>query len=121
MALRMAIDLSLHLVSRQTPRNNAEALELANHTRTWSACLLLDSWNVVKHGRLPTLREPEHEIRVQDVRSLQTEFERRIFKAVNEFMQFAKAGNAVSTSRQYVNVCLCYMPTDGLHGFDQAL
>ncbi|KAF8755612.1 Fungal specific transcription factor domain [Rhizoctonia solani] len=53
MALRMATDLNLHLASRQAPVNRTEALELANHIRTWRACLLLDSWSSVKHGRLP--------------------------------------------------------------------
>ncbi|KAB5590127.1 Fungal specific transcription factor domain containing protein [Ceratobasidium theobromae] len=96
MALRMAMDLTLHLASYRTPGSNSEALELINHTRTWNACLLLDSWNAIKHGLLPTLREPEHVvIRTPDTRSLQTEFEHRIFKVVNHFMQFAKAGQGV--------------------------
>lgn len=99
MALRMAMDLTLHLASYRTPGSNSEALELINHTRTWNACLLLDSWNAIKHGLLPTLREPEHVvIRTPDTRSLQTEFEHRIFKVVNHFMQFAKAGQGVSMS-----------------------
>ncbi|KAF8674895.1 Fungal specific transcription factor domain [Rhizoctonia solani] len=93
MALRMATDLNLHLASRQAPVNRTEALELANHIRTWRACLLLDSWSSVKHGRLPSLRPSSGQIRGTDAQSIQSELEYKIFKAVNEFMQFAKSSN----------------------------
>lgn len=93
MAVRMAMDLNLQLASRKTPTSDFEALELANHKRIWRTCLLLDSWNAVKHGRPPVL-EPRSEPRDSDLRSLQGEFEYRIFKAVNQFMQLAKAGSA---------------------------
>ncbi|KAG8705754.1 hypothetical protein FRC11_008808, partial [Ceratobasidium sp. 423] len=93
MALRMATDLNLHRASRKAPSSRTEALELANHTRTWRACLLLDGWSAVKHGRFPTLRASSSTPRATDVREIQCEFEYRIFKAVNEFMQFAKSSN----------------------------
>ncbi|KAH7345775.1 hypothetical protein B0J17DRAFT_713320 [Rhizoctonia solani] len=93
MALRMATDLNLHRASRKTPSSRAEALELANHTRTWRACLLLDSWSAVKHGRFPTLRASSGAPRATDIRGIQSEFEYRIFKEVNQFMQLAKSSN----------------------------
>ncbi|KAJ1302186.1 hypothetical protein OPQ81_001013 [Rhizoctonia solani] len=93
MALRMATDLNLHRASRKAPSSRTEALELANHTRTWRACLLLDSWSAVKHGRLPTLRASSGAPRATDLRGIQSEFEFRIFSAVNQFMRFAKSSN----------------------------
>ncbi|CAE6464408.1 unnamed protein product [Rhizoctonia solani] len=93
MALRMATDLNLHRAYRKAPSSRTEALELANHARTWRACLLLDSWSAVKHGRLPTLRPSSGAPHATDVRGIQSEFEYRIFKAVNQVMQFAKSSN----------------------------
>ncbi|CAE6492801.1 unnamed protein product [Rhizoctonia solani] len=93
MALRMATDLNLHRAYRKTPSSRTEALELANHIRTWRACLLLDSWSAVKHGRLPTLRPSSGAPHATDVRGMQSEFEYRIFKAINQFMQIAKPSN----------------------------
>ncbi|CAE6433165.1 unnamed protein product [Rhizoctonia solani] len=93
MALRMATDLNLQRAYRKAPSSQLEALELANHIRTWRACLLLDGWSAVKHGRLPTLRPSSGAPHAMDVRGMQSEFEYRIFKAVNQFMQFAKSSN----------------------------
>ncbi|CAE7219978.1 unnamed protein product, partial [Rhizoctonia solani] len=93
MALRMATDLNLHRAYRKAPSSRTEALELANHVRTWRACLLLDSWSAVKHGRFPTLRPSSGAPQATDARGIQSEFEYRIFKEVNQFMQFAKSSN----------------------------
>ncbi|KAF8605726.1 hypothetical protein BDV93DRAFT_46188 [Ceratobasidium sp. AG-I] len=94
MAIRMATELKLENASRTVPENNREKLELDNHTRTWNACLLLDSTSSVKVGRTPTLRNSGNVVHTSDPRETQTGFEIRIFRAVNRFMQMAKGGNS---------------------------
>jgi hypothetical protein len=96
MAIRMALDWKLYRSSEVTPTSTGEAIELANHTRTWRACVLLDGSSAVKFGRAPTLQRTGSSVQARDARDAQTGFEIRIFNLVNNFLQLAKIGSAVS-------------------------
>ncbi|KAG9082353.1 hypothetical protein FS749_006904, partial [Ceratobasidium sp. UAMH 11750] len=93
MAIRMALDRKLYLASDVRPESDAERLELANHIRTWRACVLLDGSSAVKFGRSPSLREMGTVVQADDIRDAQTGFEIRIFVPVNHFLHLARSGN----------------------------
>ncbi|KAG9112167.1 hypothetical protein FRC07_007982, partial [Ceratobasidium sp. 392] len=98
MAIRMALDRKLYLASEVNPESDEERIELANHIRTWRACMLLDSSSAVKFGRTPSLREFRAVVQAGDYRDAQTGFEIRIFGAANHFLYLAKSGKAIDYS-----------------------
>ncbi|KAG8693358.1 hypothetical protein FRC09_010559 [Ceratobasidium sp. 395] len=96
MAIRMAIDRKLYLASQVNAESDPERIELANHIRTWRACMLLDGSSAVKFGRSPSLQNGTI-VPADDLRDAQTGFEIRIFAVANHFLHLARSGMNMAT------------------------
>ncbi|KAG8710609.1 hypothetical protein FRC09_021017 [Ceratobasidium sp. 395] len=96
MAIRMAIDRKLYLASQVNAESDPERDELANHIRTWRACMLLDGSSAVKFGRSPSLQNGTI-VPADNLRDAQTGFEIRIFAVANHFLHLARSGTNMAT------------------------
>lgn len=57
LAVRIASDLNVRASAGKKPRDEAEALEIANHRRLWMACYTLDKQTAATFGEQSTVRE----------------------------------------------------------------
>ncbi|KAF8206499.1 hypothetical protein K438DRAFT_1817313 [Mycena galopus ATCC 62051] len=60
LAIRMAIDLNLHLPNTAQPLNEAHAREMLNRTRVWLNCFNLDRSTGSQYGKAPTIPNSDY-------------------------------------------------------------
>ena len=57
LAIRIATDLNLHVVSNVKPRTEKQEREMVNQTRAWLLCFNLDRSTAAQFGKPSTIRE----------------------------------------------------------------
>ncbi|KAF7330523.1 Zn(2)-C6 fungal-type domain-containing protein [Mycena venus] len=60
LAIRMAIDLNLHLPNTAQPLNESHAREMLNRTRVWLNCFNLDRSTGSQYGKAPTISNSDY-------------------------------------------------------------
>ncbi|KAJ7745733.1 hypothetical protein B0H16DRAFT_971806 [Mycena metata] len=60
LAIRMAIDLNLHLPNTAQPINESHAREMLNRTRVWLNCFNLDRSTGSQYGKAPTISNNDY-------------------------------------------------------------